>query len=186
LTVTAGGAGITGNSTVTGTLTATTFIGAWENLPSGTSMLFAQTSAPTGWTKSTTHNDKALRVVSGAASSGGTLAFSTAFAARTVTGTADSYALTTADIPSHTHTATSTDSGHVHTITTFTTGSIAAAGSSYALPNSYNASGTTATGTANITTTIGSTGGSGGHIHGINVPFSIAVQYVDVIIATKN
>ena len=45
---------------------------------SGTAMLFQQTSAPTGWTKSTTHNDKALRVVSGTASSGGTSAFSTA------------------------------------------------------------------------------------------------------------
>jgi len=40
---------------------------------SGTALVFAQTSAPTGWTKSTTHNDKALRVVSGTASSGGSV-----------------------------------------------------------------------------------------------------------------
>lgn len=45
----------------------------------GTLMLFQQTSAPTGWTKQTTHNDKALRVVSGTASSGGSVAFSTLF-----------------------------------------------------------------------------------------------------------
>ena len=45
---------------------------------SGTAILFQQTAAPTGWTKSTTHNDKALRVVSGTVSSGGTAAFSTA------------------------------------------------------------------------------------------------------------
>jgi hypothetical protein len=46
-------------------------------IPPGTAMLFQQTTAPIGWTKQTTHNDKALRVVSGAASSGGTNAFST-------------------------------------------------------------------------------------------------------------
>jgi len=33
--------------------------------PSGTIMPFGQASAPTGWTKETTHDDKALRVVSG-------------------------------------------------------------------------------------------------------------------------
>ena len=49
----------------------------------GTAMLFAQTAAPTGWTKSTTHNDKALRVVSGTAGSGGSTAFTTVFASRT-------------------------------------------------------------------------------------------------------
>ena len=52
------------------------------NFPSGTKMLFQQTSAPTGWTKVTTHNNKALRVVSGSASSGGSNAFTSAFAAR--------------------------------------------------------------------------------------------------------
>ena len=31
-------------------------------IPSGTSMLFQQTAAPTGWTKQTTHNDKAIRL----------------------------------------------------------------------------------------------------------------------------
>jgi len=56
--------------------------------PSGTLMLFAQTSAPTGWTKSTTHNNKALRVVSGSASSGGTNAFTTAFGARGINANA--------------------------------------------------------------------------------------------------
>jgi hypothetical protein len=197
LTVSAGGAGITGTLTansgvtvpsggvnVTGTVTATTFSGAWANIPTGTAMLFAQTTAPTGWTKSTTHNDKALRVVSGAASSGGTLAFSTAFAARNVTGTADSYALTIADIPAHTHTATVTDPGHSHTYNTVTTAALAGAGSSYTLPNGYPTASTT-TSTTGVTVSIGSSGLSGGHIHGINVPFSMAVQYVDVIIATK-
>jgi hypothetical protein len=54
---------------------------------SGTLMLFQQTSAPTGWTKQTTHDNKALRVVSGTAGSGGSVAFTTAFASQTPAGT---------------------------------------------------------------------------------------------------
>lgn len=54
---------------------------------SGTLMLFQQTASPTGWTKQTTHNDKALRVVTGTVSSGGTSAFSTAMGTPGVSGT---------------------------------------------------------------------------------------------------
>ena len=50
--------------------------------PTGTKMLFQQTSAPTGWTKVTTHNNKALRVVSGTAGSGGSNAFTNTLASR--------------------------------------------------------------------------------------------------------
>lgn len=48
------------------------------NFPAGTIMLFAQASAPVGWTKLTTQNDKALRIVSGSTggSAGGTLGLS--------------------------------------------------------------------------------------------------------------
>lgn len=54
---------------------------------SGTRMIFAQTSAPTGWTKDTVnYNNHALRVVTGAASTGGTVDFTTAFASQTPTG----------------------------------------------------------------------------------------------------
>jgi hypothetical protein len=38
-------------------------------------MLFQQTAAPTGWTKDTTHNDKALRLTSGTVGTGGSVAF---------------------------------------------------------------------------------------------------------------
>jgi hypothetical protein len=34
-------------------------------IPSGTVMVFESTSAPTSWTKSSTHNDKSLRIVNG-------------------------------------------------------------------------------------------------------------------------
>ena len=187
LTVSSGGANITG------TVTATLFSGPWANIPSGTAMLFAQTAAPTGWTKSTTHDNKALRVVSGAASSGGSVAFTSAFTSQAVTGTNTPYALTAAEIPAHTHTATSTDAGHTH--------ASAPAGSSFGVINGTSAyasigtggatlysSGATASGTASITTTVNAnTGGGGTHTHTFTgTAIDLAVQYVDVIIATKD
>ena len=55
--------------------------------PSGTRMIFQQTSAPTGWTKDTSDtNQRALRVVSGTAGSGGSVDFTTAFASKGVSG----------------------------------------------------------------------------------------------------
>lgn len=53
----------------------------------GTRMIFGQTTAPTGWTKDTiNYNDHALRVVTGSASTGGTVDFTTAFASQTPSG----------------------------------------------------------------------------------------------------
>jgi hypothetical protein len=77
-------------------------------IPAGTRMLFAQSAAPTGWTKDTTHNNKALRVVSGTAGSGGSLAFTTAFGNRTTAstaagGTVAGHSLSHAQMPGHTH-----------------------------------------------------------------------------------
>jgi hypothetical protein len=74
-----------------------------DSFPSGTCLIFKQTTAPTGWTKDTTHNDKALRVVSGTASSGGNIAFSTVFTQKTPTGTVDGTAITEAQMPPHWH-----------------------------------------------------------------------------------
>ena len=55
--------------------------------PSGTRMIFQQTSAPTGWTKDTSNtNQRALRVVSGTAGSGGSVDFTNAFASKSVSG----------------------------------------------------------------------------------------------------
>ena len=55
------------------------------SVPSGSVMLFVQSSAPTGWTKSTSHNNKALRVVSGSGGgSGGSNSFTSNFASRSV------------------------------------------------------------------------------------------------------
>lgn len=137
----------------------------------GTAMLFAQTAAPTGWTKSTTHNNKALRVVSGTAGSGGNVAFTTVFTNRTPAGsvTVDGTTLTESQIPAHTHTT-----------------------------NAYNSSGTTGgdVGASSFinyiaisSITSSSIGGGASHTHTASFTGSamdFAVQYVDVIIATKD
>jgi hypothetical protein len=76
--------------------------------PSGTRMVFVQQSAPTGWTKFTTHNDVALRVISG--NTGGTYvsgsgSFSAVFAMNRATtgGAVVQHTLTESQIPSHRH-----------------------------------------------------------------------------------
>jgi len=80
-----------------------------HTFPSGTKMLFQQSSAPVGWTKSTTHDNKALRVTSGTASSGGNSAFNTVFG-KTAT---NNHTLTAAQMPKHSHTTNNTG-GHTH------------------------------------------------------------------------
>lgn len=117
-----------GNLSIAGTATFSGAVSFPGYFPSGTRLLFQQTSAPTGWTKvvSSTYNDAALRVVTGSVSTGGSVAFSTAFASQSVTGTVStgsaattgSTTLTTAQIPSHTHgvgtIATSSAGSHSH------------------------------------------------------------------------
>jgi hypothetical protein len=90
-------------------LTVATFLGSGLSLNGfdpGTVMLFVQTAAPTGWTKSTTHDNKALRVVSGSVTTGGTQNFTAV-----LNGNVGATTLTTAQIPSHTHTIPSNTSG---------------------------------------------------------------------------
>lgn len=133
------------------------------SFPSGTAMLFAQTSAPTGWTKSTTHDNKALRVVSGIAGSGGSVGFTTAFASQTAGGTVGATTLTTAQMPAHTHISVIGGGGGPW-------GGLGTQESSQAV---YGPT--------------GSTGGGDSHTHGFTgSSINLAVSYVDVIIATKD
>jgi hypothetical protein len=78
-----GNLAVTGTSSFTG---ATTFTNAItmsgrlvDALPTGTKMLFQQTTAPVGWTKDVANDNKALRIVSGTVGTGGSVAFTTAF-----------------------------------------------------------------------------------------------------------
>lgn len=164
---------------------------AWEilGIVSGTNMLFQQTTAPTGWTKQTAHNNKALRLVSGTASSGGTNPFTTAFNAAV---TSSSTVLTTAQLPAHTHT-----DGTYAVGTSINNGSSVARGLSQDNNNiSYQSGGANATlvedmdwssdtlslASGAVSGVSGETGSGSGHTHTTNVN----VQYVDVIIAAKD
>jgi hypothetical protein len=142
--------------------------GGGSSFPAGTAMLFVQTSAPTGWTKSTTHNDKALRVVSGTASSGGSVAFTTAFASQTPAGTVGSTTLAISQLPSHDHAIDRR--GSPNGTTGF--GHLSSTSVPTPAPTGY-------TGAAQ--------GGGGSHNHTFTgTAINLAVQYVDVIIATKD
>jgi hypothetical protein len=168
---------------------------AASEFTSGTVMLFAQTAAPTGWTKDTTnYNNHGLRIVTGAASTGGTVDFTTAFASQSVSGTVTVTAstgqtaapvsvgattLTTPQIPSHSHSYGAYVSGEANGGST---------------PEARFA--------PNGTRSVNNTGGGGSHTHPgsggqhahpVSAPASfsgnainLAVKYVDVIRATKN
>jgi len=77
-----------GNNTTKVATTAfvTTAVNNAEPFPSGTSMLFQQTAAPTGWTKQTSHNNKAIRLTTGTVGTGGSSPFTTAFGTPSVAG----------------------------------------------------------------------------------------------------
>jgi hypothetical protein len=181
------------------TLTLPAVTAKVDAFPSGTVMLFAQTAAPTGWTKSTTHNDKALRVVSGSASSGGSVAFSTAFASQAVSGTVGATTLTSSQIPSHTHTGTTSSNGdHSHNPLGASpgSGSFGSKINNIASDLAYNVVAAASADTSFSTSTNGAhthtfttdaTGGGSSHDHAFTgTAINLAVSYVDVILATKD
>jgi len=161
---------------------------------SGTLMLFQQSTAPTGWTKQTTHDNKALRVVSGATSSGGNASFTSAFASYTpsgnvsvsgsvsMSGNIDNTTLSINQIPSHNHDVFTSNSinpgnvtirggaGNANTNVFLSQQNIANAGNSGAHNHSHNLSGSL---TVNSSTFSGAAQ-------------DFAVQYVDIIIASKD
>lgn len=135
----------------------TTIAGLGAGFAAGTTMIFYQASAPTSWTKSTTNNDKALRVVSGTGgSSGGTVAFSTVFG-KTAT---DATTLTTSTIPAHQHSEVG--------------------GGSIEADRNLDASFVSVSTGAGATT--GAAGSGGSHTH----PMDIRVQYMNVIVCVKD
>lgn len=159
-----------------GRITSATNNSVPETFPAGTTTMFVQATAPSGWTKSTTHNDKAIRIVSGSGGgSGGSAAFSSAFASQTPSGSVSlsggsvsATTLSTAQMPSHTHPV----GGGSCTVWGDLTGTQAGSGG----------------------VSSGATGGGGSHNHGFTPPtasfsgnaLNLTVQYVDAIICTKN
>ncbi len=191
-----GGTGLSSAGTAGNVLTSngTTWTSAAAAaFDAGTRIGFQQTTAPTGWTKDTTAglNNSSMRIVTGSASSGGSVDFTTAFASQTptgsvtitsVTGSAGATTLTTPQIPSHQHQVFATSNAYqLHA------------------PAIYAANATQGTSAPNPRTRNGHTnsiGGGGSHDH----PFSfssgsgtfsgsainLAVKYYDFIIASKN
>lgn len=176
---------VNANANPTGTLTA----------PSGTTMAFAQSFAPTGWTAQTsaTYNDAFLRCVAPASFSfaGGSVNASTLILGP-ITG--DGHALSVTEMPAHAH----TDSGHVHSTTEnphthpgpagaslYTNASSGAnyggGGTSFAIAAATGGATTGLsinTGTANLQ----NTGGGGAHSH----TMTANAKYIDQIIAVKS
>jgi hypothetical protein len=175
----------------------------------GTVMLFIQTAAPTGWTKSTAHNNKALRIVSGTASSGGSVAFTTAFASQAVSGSNSSTTATN----QNTTAGGSISGSFTIGATTLTTAQMPSHTHWSGINRNSNFSGSTANVTFNTNAATpvntGATGGGGSHTHSISgspsftgtahthtqdahthtftgTAINLAVQYVDAIIATKD
>ena len=133
-------------------------------IPQGTVMLFQQTNAPTGFTKITTHNNKALRLVSGTPGTGGSNTFSAAFNSSFSTsgGSVSNHTLSISQIPAHNHSiSTRQDPSGQQSVRM----------------------------SDNPTTTknTNNTGGGGSHNHGFTNPsLNLDVQYIDVIIASKD
>ena len=157
----------------------------YDIIPQGAKAVFYQASAPDGWSQVTTHNNKALRVVSGTGGgfgSGGSAGpggqpFSTIFPTSvrpisgtvTAAGSVESTTLTTQQIPGHTHNA----------------------GSQVNVSPGSPGIGGRAVNTAAPATS--PTGGGQGHTHpfsGGSSPYSgtidLRVQYIDVIICSFN
>ena len=166
---------------------------AIDAFPSGTKMLFQQTSAPTGWTKDTSHNDKALRITSGTVGTGGSVAFETAFASQSVAGSISnsvsgstaSHTLLLSEIPSHNHTGVVQQREDFNPTTGTTTQTPLGFGDTRG--------GSRASASP---LTIDNAGGGGGHSHGAGTlavtstftgtAIDLDVNYVDVIIAAKD
>jgi len=149
-----------------------------DAFPSGTKMLFQQTAAPIGWTKDATHNDKALRVVSGTVTSGGTQAFSASFDSYSPQGTnavtITGHPLSLSEMPSHNHVIELYDASD---------------------PSGSNlrVSATDDVGDERPGTTTESAGNGSAHTHANSTALftgtstnQFDVQYVDVIVATKD
>ena len=162
-------------------------------IPSGTVMSFFQAAAPTGWTQVTTQNDKLLRVVSGTGGvSGGTNAFSTVNA-QTATG---SHTLSTAEIPAVGASGVNNLSvypggvqGYLLPMSTnnsygFQGAQVSGTGGSYFAAAVYNANPVSYSGASGASNTISVTtgGGGGAHTH----PVTMSIQYIDLILASKN
>lgn len=142
-----------------------------DSIDAGTLMLFQQTAAPTGWVKVTTHNNKALRVVSGTASFGGSTGFSSVFTSRII-------AQANLPIVNFSGSMSGSISGSTGTVVlSGTIGNFQRSGAGDPYISALSSGASAVSGSASVSGSV-SSGGSG-------TALDFSVQYVDVIIATK-
>lgn len=162
---------------------------------SGTKTIFQQTSAPTGWTKDTTNYDNhCLRVVSGSASSGGNVNFTSTFSSNPFTNSSfpvstgfGATTLTKPNIPPHQHTVAPAIYAALGESSNPGTSAIAPSPTSPAgrdLPTTTNVNGLDSLAASPAQ-------GAGSHTHPFSITASgscgdLSVKYVDVIICSKN
>ena len=148
--------------------------------PDDTAMFFYQASAPTHWVKSTSHNDKMMRVVSGTgAGTGGSISFTT-FTGRTFSSPFSSNSptgnrtLSINEIAAHTHSSegTSLTANPQNPDATFNGGDVSR-GNGWSI--SFSAT--------------GNNNGGGSHDHPFsssgstpNLSMNINVQYIDILL----
>ena len=155
---------------------------------SGTRMLFQQTTAPTGWTKDSSRNNRALRIVNGNVSDGGSNGFVDVLNSTVTTsnGSVSSHTLTESQIPSHYHYAfRSGNAGQLRNGSNMSSNNYPGSGTGPGnLYETYNITARNEIPDVGRTSTIG---GDGSHGHGFTNPnFNLNVLYTDVIIAQKN
>jgi hypothetical protein len=207
------GAGVN-NTQIATTAYVTTAIGNADAFPQGTSMLFQQTSAPTGWTKQTTHNDKSLRLTSGTVGTGGSVAFSTALGAGatvaggsvtgdptsniaatvgnlavSISGSIANTTLSINQIPSHTHAIAKPEVGGNTVNTARSTGGATVNNNTFGTQNAGG--GGAHSHTHNLSGSMSGAPGTSGNVTAGNLAVgastaAINVQYVDFIIANKD
>jgi hypothetical protein len=151
-------------------------------IPLGTAWSFHQTTAPTGWAKVTTHNDKALRVVGpgNGGGSGGSISFTSA-----LRNPFPLVASGTCSLPTNTN-------NHILSISEISQ-------HTHGFPGVFNAGGSgdvrnAAGWSRNSTPSTGSSGGGQGHNHPVSGPnvitnqslgeINLEVRYIDTIICT--
>ncbi len=140
--------------------------------PSGTRLIFPQASAPTGWTQITTINDRVIRVTNGSGGGTGGSWTISGLSGGSHTHTTAGHTLTISEIPSHTHSISTT--------------LVRRAGNANYIGGAYEGS--------NWTGNTDATGGGAAHDHGntgsstttVNSDSSWRPAYLDVIVAEKS
>ena len=174
---------VLGSTSLTGCNSIPAFIAA------GTVAIFRQSAAPSSWSKDTSnHNNKCLRCVTGTASSGGNVAFTSAFNQKGVSGNVSTnvstnvsvsvgnHTLSLSRIPSHSHPNGATGNQNINA----------------AQPGNQGMQRTTSTNTGNAgSNQAHSHPGGGNASSNASSNFSgssidLRVQYVDVIQCSKN